>query len=105
MKESVIERKLYDGVKRAGGRCWKWVSPGRAGVPDRICMMPHGVIYFVELKAPGKTERKLQVYVQNILRDLGFTVFSSVDSIDAVNAVIQWGVDMSERMGILYEDL
>ena len=49
MREHEIERKLVDAVKAKGGICWKFVSPGTAGVPDRIILMPNGRIAFVEL--------------------------------------------------------
>lgn len=39
MRECEIERKLVDTVKVKGGICWKFVSPGTAGVPDRIILI------------------------------------------------------------------
>ena len=36
MREKDIERKLIKEVKKAGGICPKWVSPGFDGIPDRI---------------------------------------------------------------------
>lgn len=89
MRESDIERYLRKQVEANGGKCWKWVSPGRRGVPDRIVIMPGGVIAFVELKAPGKTERPDQVYTQALMRNLGCIVYSAVDSYLGVQAVIQ----------------
>ena len=38
-KEKSIEKRLVDGVKALGGRCYKWVSPGNSGVPDRIVLL------------------------------------------------------------------
>lgn len=35
MKERKIEEKLRKAVRQKGGLCWKFVSPGNAGVPDR----------------------------------------------------------------------
>lgn len=89
MRESTIEARLRKKVKEAGGVCWKWVSPGRRGVPDRIVIFPHGAVAFVELKAPGKTERPDQVLVQGILRRLGCEVFSAVDSYEKVGQVVE----------------
>ncbi len=40
-------------MKELGGVAYKFVSPGNAGVPDRICVMPEGLVYFVEVKKPG----------------------------------------------------
>lgn len=88
MRESEIERYLKKQVETNGGKCWKWVSPGRRGVPDRIVIMPGGVVAFVELKAPGKKERPDQEHVQKILRDLGCHVYSAVDSREKVDKLV-----------------
>ena len=88
MKESIIENRLRKAVERAGGRCLKFVSPGHTGVPDRIILMPNGKAYFAETKAPGKTERARQEYVQRKLQELGFRTFASVDSNDKIAAII-----------------
>lgn len=89
MKESIIETRLRKAVERAGGRCLKWVCPGHTGVPDRILLMPGGRVYFAETKAPGEKERARQEYVQRRLRELGFEVFSSVDSVERIGEVMQ----------------
>lgn len=87
--ESEIEARLRRQIKLLGGRCLKFVSPGFSGVPDRIILLPGGHVVFAELKAPGKRERKLQEYVQQLIRDLGFIVVSAVDSYDRVEYVVQ----------------
>lgn len=88
MQEKDIEEKLRKGIKAIGGLCLKWVSPGYTGVPDRIILLPNSHIIFVELKAPGKKERVRQKYVQDILRKFGFTVYSSIDSVEKVNDIV-----------------
>lgn len=75
MREREIEQKLIDAVKAQGGVCWKFVSPGTAGVPDRIILMPMGRIAFVEVKAPGERPRKLQLARHRFLWRLGFKTF------------------------------
>ena len=52
--EREIEAYLVKSVKNKNGLCMKWTSPGNAGVPDRIVIVPGGDVYFVELKAEGK---------------------------------------------------
>ena len=74
MLEKSVEQALVNEVRNRGGRCLKWVSPGRRGVPDRICLFPGGVVVFVETKQPGKKikDGSLQAYWQLELRKLGF---------------------------------
>ena len=75
MLEKYIEQRLRQQVVKAGGLCLKFVSPGYAGVPDRICLFPGGKIAFVELKAPGKKPSPLQVARHRRLRSLGFPMY------------------------------
>ena len=88
--EKVIERKLRDGVKKLGGgaQCLKFESPGTSGVPDRMILLPGGRVVFVELKQVGKRERMRQTYVQNQMRRLGFTVFSTVSTPEQVQTIL-----------------
>ena len=72
--EKAIEKKYRESVKNRGGLALKFVSPGFAGVPDRIALFPGGQIEFVELKAPGKKPTARQLAVHEQFRKLGFTV-------------------------------
>ena len=87
MREREIEQKLIDAVKTQGGVCWKFVSPGTAGVPDRIILMPMGRIAFVEVKAPGERPRKLQLARHRLLRRLGFKTFV-LDSPEQIGGIL-----------------
>lgn len=89
MREKDIEDYLRDQVKTIGGKAYKYVSPGNAGVPDRLVCLPGGVAVFVELKAPGKKSTPLQTKQQMNLRKLGFTVFHDIDSKSKVDEVIR----------------
>jgi hypothetical protein len=53
MRESEVERHFVWAVERAGGKTWKFTSPGRKGVADRIACLPDGQTWFVELKTKG----------------------------------------------------
>lgn len=88
MTEKYIENSLVKRVEAAGGLCFKFVSPGMAGVPDRIALLPDGKITFVEVKAPGKKPRKLQAYVHGLIRALGFRVLV-IDSIEGIAEVFE----------------
>lgn len=72
--EKQIEQYLVKRVKASGGKAYKFVSPGNAGVPDRLVCLPGGRIIFVELKAPGKKPTPLQLAKHRELQRLGFRV-------------------------------
>ena len=87
MRESFIEKKLTKAVKQKGGVCWKFTSPGTAGVPDRIKLMPKGRIACVEVKAPGEKPRPLQLSRHRLLRRLGFKVYV-LDALEDIEKII-----------------
>jgi len=87
MREKDIESYLRDEVKTLGGKAYKFVSPGNAGVPDRVVCLPGGQVLFVELKAPGKKPTPLQNAEQSKLKKLGCQVYT-LDCKDEVNAFI-----------------
>lgn len=88
MNERDIEARFRKAVKDAGGLALKFISPGYAGVPDRIVLMPKGMVCFVELKAPGEKMRPLQMRRKKQLESLGFKVFC-VDSMEGIPKVIK----------------
>ncbi|PHM39301.1 nuclease p44 [Xenorhabdus mauleonii] len=71
IREDVIEKHLVNEVKKAGGIAYKFVFPGRRGVPDRIVVLPKGRVVFVECKAPGEKPRPDQLREHERLRALG----------------------------------
>lgn len=69
MRESDVEAMLVKAAARAGGLAAKHVSPGRAGDPDRLVVIPRpecpqcgskAVVALVEVKRPGERPRPLQ---------------------------------------------
>lgn len=69
MTEKQLEQKLIKAVKENGGLCLKFTSPGTAGVPDRIIILPNGHVGFVEVKKPGAGRlSKQQAYWLDTLR-------------------------------------
>jgi len=75
MREKVVEEYLRDQVKALGGKAYKFVSPGNAGVPDRLVLLPGGKVVFVELKATGRKPTALQEAQHRKIRNLSHTVF------------------------------
>jgi hypothetical protein len=87
MQERYIEQKLRSEVKAKGGLALKFISPGMAGVPDRIVLFPGGRVYFVELKAPGKHLTLKQVKMALILLRFGHQVWV-IDSVEKVKEFV-----------------
>lgn len=88
MLEKTIEAYLVKKVKAIGGIAYKFTSPQRRSVPDRLCVLPGGKIFFVELKAPGKLPTRLQAKEHETLRALGQLVYV-IDSKAGVDALLQ----------------
>lgn len=85
LSEASLERRLVREIERRGGMARKFISPGWAGAQDRIVLMPGGRIWFIELKAPGKKLRPLQVKRAREVSALGFEslTISTVEELDA----------------------
>ncbi len=75
MREQEIEMQLVRAVKNMGGRAVKFMSPGFDGMPDRLVLLPGGKCGFVEVKAPGKKPRALQLVRHEMLKSWGFKVY------------------------------
>lgn len=73
--EKQIEQQLVMETRKRSGLSLKFISPGWNGVPDRIVLLPKGKIGFVEVKAPGKKPRAVQLLRHSQLNALAFPVF------------------------------
>lgn len=96
VKESKIEEYLRLRIKGLGGKAYKFVSPGNAGVPDRLVCLPYGIKIFREMKAPGKKSTPLQVSQQNELKALGNDV-DVIDTKQGVDEFIEYCKTLMER--------
>lgn len=74
MRESSIESYLVRGVKERGGLCYKFISPGNPGVPDRIVITPTARIIFVELKTEVGRLAKVQKWQRREMEKRGADV-------------------------------
>ncbi|WP_249188873.1 hypothetical protein [Burkholderia dolosa] len=88
MLEKTVEAYLVERVRAAGGDAYKFTSPQRRSVPDRIVVFPPGRLYFVELKRPGNKPTKPQLREHDRLRALGCDV-RVIDSREGVDAFVQ----------------
>jgi len=85
--ERDVEKHFVNRVKGIGGEAYKFTSPSRRNVPDRLVLYPGGFVEFVELKAPGKKATAGQIREHKRLVDMGFPVFV-IDSRQAVDDYI-----------------
>ncbi|WP_410496823.1 VRR-NUC domain-containing protein [Cellulosilyticum sp. ST5] len=86
-EESRTEQAFVRAVNARGGIAYKFVSPGVNGVPDRLVLLPHGKIAFVELKAKSKKMRPLQLKRKHQLEALGFLVYC-IDQKEQIGEVL-----------------
>lgn len=83
VRESAVEAAHMQSVKDQGGISFKFVSPSRRSVPDRLDLLPiplavrHVVaqyVRFTECKRPGEVPTPSQAREHERLRALGYTV-------------------------------
>ena len=93
LNETDIEEYGREAVKDLGGIAFKFTSPARRSVPDRLNLLPipehHREIVaryvrFVEYKKPGEEASEPQQREHKRLRDLGFYV-SVIDTKEGVD--------------------
>lgn len=74
--EHDIESYLVKRVEALGGRCLKFIPDYDEGMPDRLIILPRGVIAFVETKRPhGGKLSAMQKYQIHKLEELGCHVY------------------------------
>lgn len=72
--EQEIEQYMRKKLTAAGCLFLKWVSPGNAGVPDRIAILPGGEVVFLELKADDGRPTPVQQWWHREIRKRGCIV-------------------------------
>lgn len=89
--EKVFERELSKYVDDTGGMAVKLLSQFIKGLPDRMFLLPGGVVVFVEFKSTGKKPTKIQSYLHTKMQALGFLVYvvDSVESYEEVKGLIK----------------
>lgn len=88
MKESTIEAGLVRMVRERGGLCYKFVSPGNPGVPDRIVITPDGRSIYIELKTEVGRLANIQKWQQQELRKRGADI-RVLKGMDQVRAFVE----------------
>ena len=88
VRERGVERALIAAAVAAGGVAYKFTSPGRRGVPDRLVVLPGGSVIFAEVKGTRGRVSKLQAIEIARLRSLGARV-ELVCSVDQAKAIVR----------------
>ena len=75
MTEAQIERKICEHAKLRGCIAYKFTSPGRAGVPDRLLIAPDGTVFMIEFKTPTGRLSALQINEHRRLNEHNVAVY------------------------------
>lgn len=94
--EKTLEARLVREIEARGGMALKYTSQFHRGIPDRICLMPGGVTFFVELKSTGQKPTKLQQHAMGQLEKLGFST-RVVDSTESLDRILRT-LDQAEKL-------
>lgn len=87
MLEKQIESAVCEYAKKRGTLVYKFTSPARRAVPDRLFITPQGVCYFIEFKREGQKPTPPQVREHERLKAHNVLVFV-IDNIDRGKFVI-----------------
>lgn len=79
--ERDIEARVCTYAKNKGLLHYKFTSPARIGVPDRMFVRKDGKIFFVEFKREGKEPTEVQLREHRLMRDFNVPVFV-IDNVD-----------------------
>ncbi len=86
--EKYLEKKLGQEIKKRGGLSIKLLPFQISGIPDRLCLLPKGRVFFAEIKTTGEKPKKLQVYWQKKLTKLGFECYT-IDNLTQINEILE----------------
>lgn len=74
--EKATEKTLKLEVEKRGGLCLKLLPFQFSGLPDRLCLLPGGKLFFAEVKDVKENPSKLQMKVMKSLEKLGFKTYT-----------------------------
>lgn len=90
ISEKDLERTFSEHLNRTK-KVWviKLLSTFVKGLPDRMVLCQGGYVGFAEIKTTGKKPTKIQSYIHEKLRALGFTVFV-IDDLESRDKAISF---------------
>jgi len=89
MLEKQIEKKVCDYAKSQGMLTYKFTSPARMAVPDRLLITVTGTVFFIEFKQTGKKPTPAQEREHLRLMEQNVKIFV-VDDVDKGKDVINY---------------
>ncbi len=92
MLEKQIEAKVCDYAKNCGLLVYKFTSPNRMAVPDRMFVRPDGKIFFIEFKREGQKPTPAQDREHERLRGHAVQVFVVDDVTTGIWVINTFGV-------------
>ena len=102
--ENEVEGHLRRRVEKVGGICVKFLPDFARGFPDRIVLLPGGVLVWVETKRPqGGVLSPVQKVQHVLLRRLGqrVEVVWTKDQADAlIDSLVGTGTQGDEKSGL-----
>ena len=87
MLEKQIEAKVCEYAKQRGLLVYKFTSPARAAVPDRLFILPSGYMFFCEFKREGQKPTPAQQREHHRLGCQGVSVWV-IDTVDDGKAMV-----------------
>ena len=87
MLEKQIETKVCEYAKTKNVLVYKFTSPARAAVPDRMFIRPDGRMWFVEFKREGAKPTEAQEREHHRLRQHKVNVFV-IDNVEEGKTMI-----------------
>lgn len=87
MLEKQIESEVCAYARRQGFEAYKFTSPSRSAVPDRLMIAPSGRVFFIEFKRKGQKPTPAQVREHTRLTKMGQCVYVIDDVCDGISLV------------------
>lgn len=90
ISEKDLERTFAEVLNRTK-KVWviKLLSTFIKGLPDRMILCQGGYVGFAEIKTTGKKPTKIQTYIHEKLRALGFKVFV-IDDLESRDSAVSF---------------
>jgi hypothetical protein len=86
--EKDIEAKVVAYAKTLGMLCYKFTSPSRRSVPDRMFITKAGVVWFAEFKRKGQKPTPAQQVEIAKIRKMGIHV-SIIDDVESGKRIVK----------------